>query len=198
MLSTRKKMTVGLGLAAVAGACGLIAGLQPTDGAELPPHTISSSGYMVEMSLKEQFDFKGSSLAFKGVVTNVLEPRHVQVSGIEYVYTPVEVTVSKMFRGKKPADGKILLRVLGGTADNVRFEADYAPSEEITNAGVELIAIGPDPVVVPGDGLMAMTPNGVHVVDGSELVDVSHSPHHTGHEERRVPLAQAEAALGVR
>jgi hypothetical protein len=205
--STKLSLALLLGAAIIAGFVAVrhdsvivsAAAAQDTAVAIPALRTIRADGYLVDLTMREQRDFPGGTIAFEGVVTNVLAPRHVRTTATEYVYTPLEVTVSKMHRGPRPAHGKVILRAFGGTANGLKYEASFAPSEEIMNKGVRLVVLGPDPIVVVGDGDMrAMTPHGIHVVSGADLFDVTHSEHHQGHEPQSLRLTDAEEMLKAR
>jgi hypothetical protein len=156
---------------------------------------IDAHGYVVDLTLEQQFRFPGTELAFQAVVTDVLQPRYVNIEGLEYVYTPVVVTVSKMYKGPRPESNKMTLRVLGGIANGLEYEADFAPSDEIMNRGVKLLVVGPNPVEVADDGVLAMTPSGLHVMHGRDVIDATFNSKHREHVPAKLDIADAESIL---
>lgn len=171
-------------------------------GAEGKPanvRVVRGAGYTVDLTLEQQNNFKDSALAFQGRVVDILPARYIASHGIELVYTPVVVRIEKVFRGEASVGQEIPVRAFGGTANGVTFEADFVPSSEILNKGVELIVIGPEPSVTKGDEPMsAMTPNGIHVVSGDTVIDATHRDEAGNRPERVRSLADAERVLGSR
>ncbi|MEY4514677.1 MAG: hypothetical protein RLZZ450_6799 [Pseudomonadota bacterium] len=160
---------------------------------------VRGNGYAVDLTLEQQYKFKDSALAFQGKVVGVLPARYIASHGIELVYTPVVVRIARVFRGNVRPGQEIAVRAFGGTANGVTFEADFVPSSEILSKGVELIVIGPEPIVTKGDEPMsAMTPNGIHVVRDDAVIDATHHDEAGNRPERVRSLADAERALGSR
>lgn len=159
-------------------------------------YAASPSAYAVSLSFKEILDFPGTNFAFRGKVTNILAPRYVAIenSRMEYVYTPVVVDISAMYRGARPDDGKMILRIMGGTTGGVPYAPDFARSDKVLNQGDQLIVLGAGSVAVPGDGgLVALTPGGLYIVNGNRLVDVTRG--HYAQQQTHISLRQAEAWL---
>jgi hypothetical protein len=160
-----------------------------------PVRSVHAHGYVVDLTLEEQLRFPGTTYAFQSVVTEVKAARYVQIDGLEYVYTPVVVAITKMHKGQRPTAGLITLRIFGGTANNVQYDADFAPAPDVVKRGAKLLVLGPKAVSVPGDGLLAMTPNGIHIMEGADIIDATHRAARSGREQVKMALTLAESIL---
>ena len=63
------------------------------------------------------------------------------------------------------------------------------------NRGVKLLVVGPSAVKVPGDDVLAMTPTGLHVVNGRDVIDATFHGKGRDRVPARLDIADAESIL---
>jgi hypothetical protein len=121
--------------------------------------------------------FTGNELIFEARVDAVEAARVVNVNtdgsglhsagsakdSVEYIYTPVKITVTRVHKGDLKDGQALTLRYLGGQVGTKALEMDGVPSIDTYQPGTDLLLFTQEQVDV-GDGVQAITPNFAYVI----------------------------------
>jgi hypothetical protein len=132
--------------------------------AQSPTTTTRIDGYELSDDAASAVGFSGNSEVFDAVVQGAGPARHVvrKLTGgntIDYVYTPIQVRVERVYKGTAVKAGQIAtIRALGGTTQGNTTVSQLGPTPSSFTPGLRL-ALFTQPMVDAGDGLHALTPN---------------------------------------
>jgi hypothetical protein len=160
-----KRFIIIGGCAAVA-ALGVGTGYAVAGGQAKPvtQTTTQIDGFELSDDAASAVEFSGNSEVFDAVVGSARPARHVvrrlaSGSTIDYVYTPIQVRVERVYKGTAVKVGDVVtIRALGGATQTNKTVSDLGPAPSSFTPGLRL-ALFTQPMVDAGDGLRALTPN---------------------------------------
>ncbi|MCO6007602.1 hypothetical protein NE236_21735 [Actinoallomurus purpureus] len=154
---------LGTGYAVAAG--------QSKPAAQTPTVTTRIDGFALADDAASAVKFEGNSEVFDAVVQGAGPARRVvrKFSGgntIDYVYTPIQVRVERVYKGTAVKAGQVVtIRALGGTTQGHATVSELGAAPSSFTPGLRL-ALFTQPIVDAGDGLRALTPNFSFAYDG--------------------------------
>ncbi|MCO6007577.1 hypothetical protein NE236_21605 [Actinoallomurus purpureus] len=134
-----------------------------------PPKPVTQTtthidGFELSDDATSAVQFSGNSEVFDAVVNGSGPARHVvrHLAGgstIDYVYTPIQVRVERVYKGTAVKAGDVVtIRALGGATQTNKTVSELGPAPSSFTPGLRL-ALFTQPMVDAGDGLRALTPN---------------------------------------
>jgi hypothetical protein len=146
------------------------------------------NGYELQGDPVSAISYSGNTNILFGEITSQNSPRkvdRVSESGdrVSYIYTPVMVKVSQVYKGERAMIGKtVAVRALGGQIEHEKTVSETSPPPEAFQVGMKVYLFTPD-FVDAGDGLVAATPNFVYAEDNNGRVYNLHEPEQKTHAD---------------
>lgn len=185
------------------GAVLVAVGLMMTSCAQGPQNndqtlTTTLSGYELQGDPASAISYGGNTNILSGELTGNGSPRKVDRvteagDRIAYIYTPVMVKVTEVYKGDRAMIGTtVAVRALGGQIGREKTVSETSPPPEAYRPGMKVYLFAPD-FVDAGDGLVAATPNFTFAEDSGRVYNL-HQPEQKTHTDSFVMMISETVA----
>lgn len=138
-----------------------------------------ADGYPLDDSPEQAAIFPGNAMIVLGTVQAQEADRWStpdRTARNRFVYSPVRVRVDQVVRGPQPLRSDLVVRAIGGEVGAERYVFEDAPPKSVFESGRQLLLFLTEPRDT-GDGIVAVTPNMVYVVNGDGTVSTPDGEH---------------------
>lgn len=144
-----------------------------------PAVVYGADGFSLDDSSEQAAIFPGNAMIVLGTVQALEADRWStpdRSARNRFIYSPVRVRVDQVVRSPQPLRSDLVVRAIGGEVGAERYVFEDAPPKSVFESGRQLLLFLTEPRDT-GDGIVAVTPNMVYVVNGDGTVSTPDGEH---------------------